>query len=384
MSDLSRRNFMTAAAAAAVPMLWNPAGVRAAALVSDPAFEFAFDPNAKKVRLAWIGLGGRGSALLRELTKAGQSELVLLSDIDEAARGRAKEITGAEPEFVADYREVLKRDDYDAVVIATPVDLHCEMAVAACEAGKNIYCEKPLGLNAKEAERIFEAAEENEKKNGKIFQVGFQWVYNASFRAAIDAVHEGVIGDVRFVHAQRHGGDLPKGKSWLFERERSGDIIVEQAVHEMNIFCWGLKSAPTRACGLGGTNVYVNDPPGRTIMDHYSLTYEFPGPVRVSYSHLYYAQAPLAQTHIWFYGTKGAVDVMGGQIYMADGSTPPAREMKLTKEDTYNALVAFINSVRTGSHPDADAAKGLVATNMGVLGRTAIYKERVVNYDDIK
>ncbi|MBI1785233.1 Gfo/Idh/MocA family oxidoreductase, partial [Candidatus Sumerlaeota bacterium] len=255
-----------------------------------------------------------------------------------------------------------------------------EMAVAACAADKNIYCEKPFGLCAKDADAIYKAASNLKKA----FQVGFQWVYNQNFRAAIEAVHAGLIGDVRFIHAQRHGGDLPHKKSWLFDRDRSGDIIVEQAVHEMNIICWGLKSHPERACGLGGTNVYINDPPGRKIMDHYSVTYEFPGPVRVSYSHLYYAHPALAKTHIWFFGTKGAVDVMEGQIYLNEGQAPAPKAMNLTGEDTYNALVSFFNDVRTGGKPAASAEKGLIATKMSVLGRTAIQKEKVVSWKQIK
>ncbi len=378
--SLSRRNFLGAMGAASIPMLWNPAALKAAPLVADPQFKFAFDPNARKVKTGIIGVGGRGTSLLREVLKAGQAEMVAICDIDPEALARATALcAGMSPKGYDDYKNLLADKNVEAVIIATPVDLHCDMAVHACEADKHIYCEKPLGLNAKEAEKVYAATQ----KLNKTFQVGFQWIYNSNFRAAIEAVHAGLIGDVKFIHAQRHGGDLPHKKSWLFEADRSGDIIVEQAVHEMNIFCWGLKSQPVRACGLGGTNVYVNVPPGRTIMDHYSMTYEFPGPVHLSYSHLYYAHPQLAKTHIWFFGTKGAVDVMGGEIYLNEGEAPAPREMKLTGEDTYNALVSFMNDVRSGGKPDASAERGLLATKMAVLGRNAIREEKVVYWDKL-
>ncbi len=383
MNDFSstRRKFLaTAASAASIPLLWNPARLHAAPLVADPEFQFALPTGFRPVRVGMIGVGGRGTALLNEILKSKRAEVVGICDIDpEAIKRATARCEGMNPKGHASYHDLLSRTDVEAVVIATPVDLHCVMAVDTCAANKHVYCEKPMGLSAKEADRIQNAA----KKSDKVFQVGFQWVYNANFRSAIEAVHDGVIGDVKFIHAQRHGGDLPHKKSWLFEAKRSGDIIVEQAVHEMNIFCWGLKSHPEKANGLGGNNFYVNVPEGRTIMDNYSLSMEFPGPCTLSYSHLYYAQDPISKTHIWFYGTKGAVDVMEGMIYMADKSVPAPRTMKLTKEDTYNAIVAFFEKVRSGGQADAGIEKGVIATKTSVLGRTAIYNQKTVKWNQI-
>lgn len=375
----SRRAFL-ASAAASTPLAFSSLKLFASPLVANPDFKYAFDPKAQKLKTAFIGVGGRGTSLLKEMLSAGQVEIVAISDLIPERLAAAQALcVGMTPKAYPKYEELLADSGVEAVVIATPVDEHKHMAIEAMAANKHIYCEKPLGIDAQQAEAMFAKA----KDYPKVFQIGFQWVYNPQFRMAVEAIHEGLIGEPKYIHAIRHGGDLPrqKGKHWLFDRSRSGDIIVEQAVHEMNIMCWGMKGHPTKAMGMGGTNVYVNEPDGRTIMDHYSLSYEFPG-AHVSYSHLYYAGG-LGASHIHFYGSKGAVSVMDGKIYLPEGQKAPAREVKLTQNDTYNALVSFVEDVRNGRKPDASAEKGLLATKMGALGRAALYENRPVTWEDL-
>ena len=382
--SISRRQFIgSAAGAAAAPLAMNLGNLSAAPLVADP--DFSFDPRKpdSPVRVGIIGVGGRGSSLLGEVLKTKQAEVVAICDIrpDQVSKAQAR-CRPMQPKGHEDYRDLLAQENLDAIVLATPVYLHMEMALDILASGRHLYCEKPLGLDASQAERVYQAA----KRSEKVFQVGFQWHYNANFKAAVDAVHEGLIGDVRFIHAQRHtSGDLPRGwEGWYMDRERSGDIIVEQAIHEMNVFCWAMKAHPIKAWGSGGINYYVENPPGRTVMDHYSLTLEFPNDCRLSYSHMFYATPPLARSHIHIFGTKGAVDVMGGKIYLRDESaTPPAREMKLTSADTYNALYSFLDKVVNGGQVDAGPQGALWATKTSVLGRTAIYKETPVRWEDI-
>lgn len=379
---LSRRNFLGAAAGATLPMMLTTAGLRAAPLLSGPAPAYSPDASLQKVKVGFIGVGGRGNALLGDVLKSQQAELVAICDIRPEAVEMAKlRCVGMSPKGYANYLDLLADDAVEAVVIATPVDLHRDMAIAAVNADKHVYCEKPLGVNAAEAEAVHAAA----SRSPRVFQVGFQWVYNRNFRAAVEAIHDNAIGGVRFVNFARHGGDLPrdKGKDWLFQRRRSGDIIVEQAVHEMNILCWMLKNAPTRATGFGGTNLYINEPAGRTIMDHYSLSYEFPGPVHANYSHLYYAGAK-GTMFIHAFGSEGVVDVMGGQIFLPDGATTPEpRESSLTDEDTFNGFLAFFDKIRNGGKAEASSLKGLLATRMAILGRTAIYEGRPVTWGEL-
>ncbi len=377
----SRRRFLESAlGAASAAGLALPLKLAAAPLVADPDHRPTLERPERPLRLGIIGIGGRGSGLLRTFLQTRQVEVVALCDIDSEAIQRGQAIAqGMTPKVYEDYRELLADGAVEAVITATPVDLHHEMGIRTVRAGKHNYFEKPMGLSAREAEELYQAA----AKADVVFQVGFQWVYNAAFRAAIEAVHEGLIGDVRFVHAQRHGaGDLPH-KPWLMDRRRSGDIIVEQAVHEMNVFCWGLKGHPERAAGFGGINCLIDSPPGRSVMDHYALTMEFPNETRVCYSHMFYATAPLDGMHIYFFGTRGAVDVMKGEIYLKSAPPPAPRPMRLSGDDTFNAALDFIEKVRRRQPPEADALKGLLATKAAVLGRTALYKGKPVLWKHI-
>lgn len=381
--SVSRRKFMAGAfGAAAVPMFAEPLKAVADSLVADRSFELVPKAPSQKIKIGFIGVGGRGNALLGCLLRGQQAELVAICDIrPEAIEAATKRCEGMSPKGYADYRDLLADSNVETVFIATPVDLHCEMAVATLEAGKHLYCEKPLGLNAKEAEKVAKAAE---KAPNQVFQVGFQWMYNPNFVAAIEAIHEGRIGEVRFIHARRHGsGDLPQDKKWLMDRERSGDIIVEQAVHEMNVFCWGLKSHPEKAWGTGGIGYYVDTPPGRTVMDNYALSMLFPNEVHLAYSHMFFAPRPLDGMAIHFFGTKGAVDVMRGEIYLPEGEKVEPRPMQLSGDDTFNAVYSFCQDVINGGKPRADAQGALLATKTAVLGRTALYKGKAATWNRI-
>ena len=104
------------------------------------------------------------------------------------------------------------------------------------------------------------------------------------------------------MEAQRHIGGYPTD-DWLIRRDLSGDIIVEQAVHEMNIFCWLLRAHPLPAAGLGGRNE-VREPPQRTILDHYVVSYGFPNDLTVRYSHCIYTPALVGCPPFRVFGSK--------------------------------------------------------------------------------
>jgi predicted dehydrogenase len=370
---LSRRDFIQRSGAGLA------AGT--AALVSLPAVLPAGSTGKDdEVRLAWIGVGGRGSSLLREaLNNVTTANLRVnaICDIDPGAReGAIKACAGMRPAGIDDYRKVLDRADVDAVVIATPVYLHSEMAVAAAQAGKNTYCEKPLGRNPKEVWAIHKAVKESKVA----FQVGFQWRYDIRWQTAIQKVHDGEIGKVHFISASRHVGGYPDS-GWYVDRELSGDLIVEQAVHEMNVFCWLMKGPPLRAAGFGGINALEGVPKGRSIMDHYSLSYEFPENVRLSYSHCVYTAGGIDGIEQMVMGRRAAVDLQDCIVYK-DGKKTPAVFESLPNA-TGVAIASFVDCVRSKKEPLANVDAGVNATLMAVLGRIAIHEKRVAEWKEV-
>ena len=163
--------------------------------------------SEKPVGTAMIGVGGRGSFLLGGVLRQPNAKVIALCDIkpdrlDKAATTAARD----NPATFPDWRRIIDNKDVDAVFIATPPYLHSEMAIAAIKAGKNVYCEKPLGVTPAQVRALLEAA----KGNTKVFVAGQQLRSQKQFQEIVRKIQEGVIGDVIMVKAQRHANaDLP-------------------------------------------------------------------------------------------------------------------------------------------------------------------------------
>lgn len=123
-----------------------------------------------RIRLGVIGTGGRGRYLMSQANKAGNIEWVAVCDAYDVQRERAEKVAGTAVEKYGDYRRLLDRKDIDAVIIATWDNTHCEIAVAACQAGKDLYVEKPLTLHPMEGHRIVRAV----RQHKRILQTGTQ------------------------------------------------------------------------------------------------------------------------------------------------------------------------------------------------------------------
>src|SRR5689334_16450020 len=174
--------------------------------------------SQQQVGTGLIGVGNRGSYLLQGVLAQPTAKVMALCDIkpdrlDKAASAAARD----NPATYSDWRKILDRKDVDAVFIATPPDLHSEMAVAALQAGKNVYCEKPIGVTPAQVKAVVQAA----RASKKVFVPGQQLRSIAEYIEAIGKIREGVIGDVIMVKAQRHAAaDLPHDGSsadWYFD-----------------------------------------------------------------------------------------------------------------------------------------------------------------------
>ena len=157
--------------------------------------------SQQTVGTGMIGVGNRGSYLLGAVLVQSKAKVLALCDIkperlDKAATTAARD----NPATYADWRKIIDRKDVDAVFIASPPDLHSEMAVAALRAGKHVYCEKPIGVTPAQVQAVVEAA----KKSNKVFVPGQQLRSIGEYMEAMRKIREGIIGDVIMVKAQRH------------------------------------------------------------------------------------------------------------------------------------------------------------------------------------
>jgi myo-inositol 2-dehydrogenase/D-chiro-inositol 1-dehydrogenase len=368
MTDSNRRHFLFGSVAAALHR---------------PVFGQA---GGETVGTGMIGVGNRGSYLLRTVLEQPGVKVVAVCDIkpdrlDKAASLAAKD----KPATFRDYHELLARKDVEAVFIATPCDLHVEMAIAALRAGKHVYCEKPVGVTPESIRELLKVA-----RNAKtVFQVGLQRRSGARLQKIIAKIHEGVLGKVIYVKAQRHGSDdlAHDGPSadWFFFAKRSGDLITENSVHNLDVCNWAINSRPERAAGFGGTLLWVNDPPGRTNMDGYTLSYEYANGVKLSYTQVAFHPRglPFGGQHTFVYGTEGAVDLETATYYSRARDAKPVVLAERTEENPAAHIQAFYECIRTGKKPVVDVVVGATATLTSILGREAIYRKKVLTWQEL-
>jgi predicted dehydrogenase len=338
------------------------------------------------VETGMIGIGGRGSLLLHQTLSIPGVRIGHLCDIAPDALDKAMSAAVRDkPQGYSDYHKLLEVKSIDTVVIATPCHLHKEMILAALDAGKNVYCEKPMALTPEDNRAIVEAA----GRATGILQLGFQRRYSEGTREMVAKFHNGEMGKVLFARGQYYSArDLPHRLLWKFKRESFGDMIVEQAVHQFDLYNWIFQGHPLRACGFGGTNLFVNDPPGRTIMDHYTISYEYPSGIHLNFSHIYYAIGDFARTSDTFIGSKGAatLNLNRDLLYYDREANRVVRQLPMNKdndESTRNALVDFFACARQKKQPFAGAAVGRVAALTVIMGLRAMVEGRVVEWKEV-
>jgi myo-inositol 2-dehydrogenase / D-chiro-inositol 1-dehydrogenase len=344
--------------------------------------------SGRRVNTAMIGTGNRGSHLLQGVLQQPVAKVVALCDIkpdrlDKAATAAAKD----NPATYTEWRKVIDRKDVDAVYVATPPHLHSEMAIAALQAGKHVYCEKPIGVTPAQVRALVAAA----RKSKRVFVPGQQLRSMKLFKTAVQKIREGVIGDIIMVKAQRHAntdiGHEGSSGDWYFDVSKSGGYLIEQSVHNLDLCNWAVGAHPLRAAGFGSIALYKNDPPGRSIYDNGSITYEYPNGVQMSFTQNVFHPRGLASggQFIWVFGSKGAVDLMGGPsatMYPLAKGEPVVLAAK-EKDDQHAHIVAFYESIVNGAPLPADIVIGASAALTAILGHEAMSKGKVVTWSDL-
>lgn len=372
MNRINRRHFFLGAAATA-------------ALQSRVHAQSAAD----KVRTGFIGVGNRGSSLLRNTLNEPNVAVTAICDLKPDRLDKAASTASRDnPKIFTDYRKLLADKDIDAVYIASPCDLHVEMAIAAVQAGKHVYCEKPVGITPASIGRLLKVV----RGRKTVFQVGQQLRSYPHIRAAVERVQSGEFGKIIMVKARRHSSnDLNhEGSSaeWFFDASRSGDVLVEMSVHNLDLCNWAVDSRPEWAAGVGGTLLWVNEPPGRTNMDGYSLTYEYFNGVKMTYSQVFFhpRTLPTGGQFIHLYTDKGAVDLMAGTFHSREQDVEPVEFAKAADDrpERDAHIQAFYESIRTGKEPACDVSTGATAALTAILGREAIYRKRTMHWQELR
>jgi predicted dehydrogenase len=344
--------------------------------------------DTRTVRCGFVGVGGRGTALLGATLKVEGVEVPAICDLDPQARTRASESiqkTGQrKPDELEDWKQLLAREDLNAVVAALPCDLHYPMYRDALLAGKHLYGEKPMCLTVEHADALVKLAE----TTGKVVQIGYQRRFGTQLKEAVRLFKEGITGPPfdgrggRFSSAM-----LRKPGEWFSFKERSGDWMLEQAVHNWDVLNWALGELPQSAYGAGKQDVFKDLDPHRNVSDYYTATLRYKSGLPYTWVHNWLAPPhPLfTTTYEELIGPKAGIDFAKGFIAFQRGkdSGEPTRQIPaVEREDiTLLALQGFFRCVRTGEKPLVGVKEGRDATLVGLLVRKAVYVNRIVTMD---
>ena len=353
------------------------------------------------LRFGMIGVGKRGNAHLTRLVERSDVTVGAVCDTDPSARDTAQSAAQADdPRSYADYRELLRQEDIDAVLIATPCYLHAEMSAAALEAGKHVFCEKPLAISADQVKLVLDAA----RKSNAVFQIGQQSRSSPHMQGVVREIHEsGLIGTPLVIKAQRHStpsrpGTRREGGSglqrrfpgWYNDVELSGDLIVENSIHNLDVCNWLAGSRPVSVYGHGKRYLPEPMPAGTVMMDGFSVEYIYNNDMHLDYSQLYLHPRALKilPSGMWFviYGEKGTIelDYSSWTYYDIYGDSEPVEHKGVEGLDlTEEAHNDFVRAVRENRRPIADIEVAATAALTSIMGREAIYQRRMVTWDEM-
>jgi len=372
---------------------------RRSVLLATAAAPLSSAQQTTELRTAFIGVGARGGSLLKETLAQPNVKVAAICDIDATTRDQALSAAAAHsPQSFTEWKRVLDLSNVDAVYIATPCDLHAEMAAACLEAGKYVYCEKPLGITPEQVDRVVKAS----RRAKGFLQIGQQLRYFPSMREAMRQVHGGAIGKTYIIKAHRHGGQSRPNPNaptpsvqarnrtnWYADVKHSGDLIVENAVHNIDACNWIANSRPVSAYGHGKKYFPKPIPPGTVMMDGFSVSYIYENDMHCDYSQVTFHPRSLKTlpSGMWYtiFGETGSIFLTHSSAQLHDiyGEAEPKNLVPAGTPDKDTAVADFLACIREKRQPFADIKVGATAALTAIMGREAIYKGRSVTWKEL-
>jgi myo-inositol 2-dehydrogenase/D-chiro-inositol 1-dehydrogenase len=333
------------------------------------------------VGIGLIGVGNRGTVLLQNLLQIPGVAVRAVCDIAPAHLERGLKMVEDKgqkrPQGTADWHAMLKFEGLDAVVAAIPCDLHARLYLDVLAAGKDLYGEKPMCLTPADLDAVVKAS----RGSKQIVQIGHQRRADPRFLDTIGQVHAGELGPLvegRILWSNSWGPLL----DWFGQRRRSGDWIVEQAVHNWDVMNWAIRARPVRALALGRNDLFRDLQPDRDVHDYYAGLVEYPGGVFVNIIHSWVAPNKFNDEYTRLIGTKGGIDFNSGTFsYRPDQKKADRPGPSGDINNTLLALQAFMRSVRTRTEPVCTVENGRDAVLTCLLVRAAVDTQSVATME---
>jgi predicted dehydrogenase len=404
---VGRRKFLGAAAATAGILFIKPELVRGTTANS-------------AIRVGLLGCGGRGTEDATNLVDTGGARVVALADLFPDQLDKARQtfnkmqqekgypaLDGAQLFLGPDaFHQITASKELDAIVIATPPYYHPRHLEAAVAAGKHVYLEKPVAVDVPGAKKVIEIGKRAEGKLS--LDVGFQIRDCPPFVEMVRRIHSGALGKIICGEAHYFASYLERPawpdaspverrlRNWVYDRVLSGDIIVEQNIHVIDICNWILKAHPLKASATGGR---AGRPADGDVYGNYNVLFHYPDGVDVTFSSTQFAKGWWDVTER-FFGTKGTsqspytgpLGIWGDEPWQAMATPakekPEAQAFSATGNFSSNLEFAdrekkkaFVESIASGNfHNQAD--KGAESALSCLMARTAAYSGRELTWEE--
>ncbi len=401
---MDRRKFLTGTAAASGLMF----------LKSKTAF--GYEANSA-VRYALLGCGSRGTAVATSFAKNTSARIVAIADLfpDQLEKGKAYfdnlnqslGYSGPAHQFrgYKAFEELAASPDVDAVQISTPPYFHVQHLEAMVKGGKHAYCEKPVGIDIAQTNQALEIAK---RVDGKVsVDVGFQIRSAPPFVEIVRRIHNGDLGKIASITAHYNAppavehdypsasADEQRIRNWLWYRNLSGDMLLEQNIHVIDICNWALQSHPVKAVATGGRSV-INH--AGDCWDNYQVIFTYPEDVHVSFASTQFCPGHWFDVSERIFGAKGIAElpysgplrIIGDSPWTwSESTTQPTGSFAANGAFSDNLAQAdsekdkgFIESITSGKFHNQIAA-GVESARSCMLGRMAGYQKREVTWDEL-
>lgn len=348
-----------------------------------------------KIEVGIVGCGGRGQYIGKKLETDAPDDIKVVAAQDPFA----DRLQTMQERFDLDKSRIyqglpayqdLANSKLDAVAVTSPPYFHPDHAEAAVKANKHVWLAKPVAVDTAGCLRIKELAQ---KAKGKFnFLVDFQTRNSSFFKEALRRVHNGDIGELVLGHIYYHAGrldvkskpgmseDEARLRNWVFDIGLSGDIIVEQNVHVLDVANWYAKTHPIKARGTGGRKVRVDV---GDCWDHFIVTFWYPNGLIVDFSSAQFTKG-YGDLCMRMYGSKGTADChyYGAVRIFGDKPWEGTEQQDAMEDGVSNNVKDFVKGIRSGQFVNT-GEESAQSTMTGVLGRMAAYTGKEVTWEEM-
>lgn len=390
-------------------------------LATSPWFSAFSEQNKTQGQLARIGIigpGSRGQHLMSFLAENTKAEIVAIADVYQPSIDAALKIA-PKAKVYKDYRKLLDDKNVDAVLIATPLDTHYQIAMDAFDAGKNVFCEKAIAYTLEETHDIYQKYLQTKK----VFFVGQQRLFDPRYIRAMEMVQAGALGTISAFRTfwdrnndWRRPVPSPEWDehiNWRLYKKHSKGVMTELACHQLQIGTWAKRDIPNKVMGHGAITFWKER---REVYDNVSCVYVFDDGVKMTYDSVlsnkfygleeqimcnkgtvelekgkyFYEEVPPAPAFLQM--INDMENAMFGSLPFAGTSWVPETanvnkghyllETKTVGDGTSLMLEAFVEAVITQKQPPLIAEEGYYATQLCLLGHQAMEEERTIVFPD--